>query len=137
MHLQDDDNLFNGASDTPKLELSQESLKPVEAPSVPKPSKPLGSKKAEELEALGGDLFLEVSVTEPHKVGDGMGSYLAYKVITKTNMKFFRKTNFTVVRRFSDFLGLHDKLVEKYLKTGRIIPPAPEKSVIGTLSQRQ
>lgn len=35
------------------------------------------------------------------------------------------------MRRFSDFLGLHDKLVEKYLRMGRIIPPAPEKSVIG------
>ncbi len=34
-------------------------------------------------------------------------------------------------RRFSDFLGLHDKLVEKYMTQGRIVPPAPEKSVIG------
>jgi sorting nexin-1/2 len=36
-----------------------------------------------------------------------------------------------VMRRFSDFLGLHDKLVETYMHQGRIIPPAPEKSVIG------
>lgn len=27
--------------------------------------------------------------------------------------------------------GLHEKLVEKYLRAGRIIPPAPEKSVVG------
>ena len=32
-------------------------------------------------------------------------------------------------RRFSDFLGLHDKLTEKYLQNGRIVPPAPDKSV--------
>lgn len=38
-----------------------------------------------------------------------------------------------MTRRFSDFLGLHDKLTDKYLKVGRIIPPAPEKSVIGDL----
>ncbi|XP_077298370.1 sorting nexin 1 isoform X2 [Arctopsyche grandis] len=72
-----------------------------------------------------------ISVTEPQKVGEGMSSYVAYRVITKTNMRIFNKQNFTVSRRFSDFLGLHDKLTEKYLKTGRIIPPAPEKSVIG------
>jgi sorting nexin-1/2 len=27
--------------------------------------------------------------------------------------------------------GLRDKLVEKYLQNGRIIPPAPDKSIIG------
>lgn len=74
-----------------------------------------------------------ISVTEPQKVGDGMSSYVAYKILTKTNMPIFQKQNFTVSRRFSDFLGLHEKLSEKYLKTGRIIPPAPEKSVIGML----
>lgn len=37
----------------------------------------------------------------------------------------------TVLRRFSDFLGLHEKLALKYIHLGRIVPPAPEKSVIG------
>lgn len=60
-----------------------------------------------------------------------MGAYVAYKVETKTNMPIFRKRNFSVIRRFSDFLGLHDKLTDKYLRNGRIIPPTPEKSVIG------
>lgn len=46
-------------------------------------------------------------------------------------MPMFKRKEFVVTRRFSDFLGLHDKLTEKYLKVGRIIPPAPEKSVIG------
>ncbi len=27
--------------------------------------------------------------------------------------------------------GLRDKLAEKYLQNGRIIPPAPDKSIIG------
>ena len=39
------------------------------------------------------------------------------------------------MRRFSDFLGLHDKLVEKHIRSGRIVPPAPEKSVIGEREQ--
>lgn len=37
----------------------------------------------------------------------------------------------TVSRRFSDFLGLHEKLVEGYQCRGKIIPQAPEKSVLG------
>ena len=70
-------------------------------------------------------------MTSPHKIGEGMGSYMAYKVITNTNLSYFKKTNPEVNRRFSDFLGLRDKLCEKYLQNGRIIPPCPDKSVIG------
>ncbi len=47
-------------------------------------------------------------------------------------MSYFKKNEFAVIRRFSDFLGLHQKLSEKYLQNGRIIPPAPDKSVVGT-----
>ncbi len=34
-----------------------------------------------------------------------MGSYMAYKVNTKTNLSFFKKKEASVSRRFSDFLG--------------------------------
>jgi sorting nexin-1/2 len=37
-----------------------------------------------------------------------------------------------VLRRFSDFLGLHEQLMEKYLRSGFIIPPAPSKNIIGS-----
>ena len=70
-------------------------------------------------------------MTSPHKVGEGMSSYMAYKVTTKTNVNYFKKSEMCVDRRFSDFLGLHDKLSEKYLQNGRIIPPAPDKSLVG------
>lgn len=72
-----------------------------------------------------------INVTEPQKIGEGMSSYVAYRVLTKTNMPIFNKHEFSVIRRFSDFLGLHEKLTEKYLRSGRIIPPAPEKSIVG------
>ena len=72
-----------------------------------------------------------MQVTSPHKVGEGMSSYMTYKVSTKTNVNYFKKSEMSVDRRFSDFLGLHDKLSEKYLQNGRIIPPAPDKSVVG------
>ncbi|BHF68887.1 sorting nexin-2 [Sparganum proliferum] len=41
-----------------------------------------------------------------------------------------------VQRRFSDFLGLYEKLKEKYLPKGIIIPYPPEKNVIGTTKIR-
>ena len=78
-----------------------------------------------------GDEFIEIKVTSPHKVGDGMSSYMAYKITTNTNLTYFKKSKPEVNRRFSDFLGLRDKLAEKYLQNGRIIPPCPDKSVIG------
>lgn len=82
-------------------------------------------------ELESGDEFIEITVTSPHKVGEGMSSFMAYKVITKTNLSYFKKQQLEVNRRFSDFLGLRDKLCEKYLQNGRIIPPCPDKSVIG------
>ena len=58
-------------------------------------------------------------------------SFTAYNVVTRTNSNYFKKKELKVTRRFSDFLGLHDKLAEKYRQNGRIIPPAPDKSVVG------
>ncbi|KAG7156585.1 Sorting nexin-2-like [Homarus americanus] len=101
-----DGELFDTSS-TPKLQLNQ-------------------------LESESGDEFIQISVSDPQKIGEGISSYMAYKVTTKTNITYFRKKNWSVMRRFSDFLGLHRKLVEKHLHSGRIIPPAPEKSAIGT-----
>lgn len=70
-------------------------------------------------------------MSKPEKVGDGMSAYMTYSVTTTTSIPSFRSPETTVRRRFSDFLGLHHKLNEKYLPKGRIVPPAPEKSVVG------
>lgn len=43
----------------------------------------------------------------------------------------FRSKQFAVKRRFSDFLGLYEKLSEKHTQNGFIVPPPPEKSLIG------
>lgn len=51
----------------------------------------------------------------------------------QTKLSQFRSQELEVRRRFSDFLGLHEKLVAKHLPEGRIVPPAPEKSIIGSL----
>lgn len=57
---------------------------------------------------------------------------LPHRVTTRSSNPVFKKNQFSAMRRFSDFLGLHDILVEKYLRSGRIIPPAPQKNIIGT-----
>ena len=46
-------------------------------------------------------------------------------------MALFKGKDFSVKRRFSDFLGLHSKLASRYLHVGYIVPPAPEKSIVG------
>ncbi len=91
---------------------------------------------------------------DPVKIGEGMSSYMTYKVTTrvtirlqsfayssrsncfffllKTNYPFFKSTEFSVNRRFSDFLHLFEKLKEKHLQLGRFLPSAPEKDMLGT-----
>lgn len=76
------------------------------------------------------ETFIKITVGEPTKTGEGMSSFVVYKVTTETNLRFFRNSNFSVTRRFSDFLGLRDKLAEKHLHLGHIVPPAPEKDAV-------
>uniref|UniRef100_A0A5K4EDT8 Sortingnexin-related n=1 Tax=Schistosoma mansoni TaxID=6183 RepID=A0A5K4EDT8_SCHMA len=68
-----------------------------------------------------------VKITNPAKVGEGISSYVVYRVNTKLNGK-----EFSVLRRFSDFLGLHERLVTKYLSEGVIVPPVPSKDMLAT-----
>ncbi|NXJ99919.1 SNX2 protein, partial [Corythaixoides concolor] len=93
----------------------------------------ISDRSREEIEEeANGDLFdIEINVSDPEKVGDGMNAYMAYRVTTKTSLSMFHKNEFSVKRRFSDFLGLHSKLATKYMHIGYIVPPAPEKSIVG------
>ncbi|KAM9672614.1 LOW QUALITY PROTEIN: sorting nexin-2-like [Trichechus inunguis] len=84
-----------------------------------------------EKEANGDIFYIEIGVSDPEKVGDGMNVYMAYRVTTKTSFSMFSKSEFSDKRRFSNFLGLHSKLAGKYLHIGYIVPPAPEKSIVG------
>ena len=58
-------------------------------------------------------------------------AYNTFMFALQTSVPNFKKPSVGVYRRFSDFLGLHEKLVEKHQPEGRIIPPPPEKSVLG------
>ncbi|CAF0782221.1 unnamed protein product [Rotaria sordida] len=70
---------------------------------------------------------IEITVSDPTKVGEGMSSYMTYRITTKTTLPMFKKPEFSVQRRFSDFLGLHAKLVNKHSHVGIIVPSPPEK----------
>ncbi|VDP16609.1 unnamed protein product [Soboliphyme baturini] len=76
---------------------------------------------------------ISIEIEKYEKRGEGMNAYIAFKVLTKVAVQSgrFSKKEYAVWRRFSDFLGLHDKLTGKYLTSGHIVPPAPQKSVIG------
>ncbi|XP_052528070.1 sorting nexin-1 isoform X2 [Tympanuchus pallidicinctus] len=139
---QDDQDLFADAT----VELSLDSTQNNQKKELAKASNPAPSlevaassssrnppKSYEELEEEEQeDKFeLTVGVSDPEKVGDGMNAYVAYKVSTQTSMPMFRSKQFSVRRRFSDFLGLYEKLLEKHAQNGFIVPPPPEKSLIG------
>ncbi|XP_058264240.1 sorting nexin-1a isoform X2 [Hemibagrus wyckioides] len=113
--------------ETPKASAPASSLSASASASKPQP-KTLEELEEEEKE----DKFdLNISVTNPEKVGDGMNAYMAYRVSTQTTLSMFRSKQFTVRRRFSDFLGLYEKLSEKHSQNGHIVPPPPEKSILG------
>ncbi|KAM3870135.1 sorting nexin-1-like [Diretmus argenteus] len=95
-------------------------------------SKPQSASLEELEEEEQEDKFdINISITNPEKIGDGMTAYMAYKVSTQTTLPMFRNKTFTVRRRFSDFLGLYEKLSEKHAPNGFIVPPPPEKSILG------
>jgi len=72
--------------------------------------------------------FLKVSVTDPVKMGNGVQAYVSYRVITKTNMPEYRGPEKIVIRRYSDFVWLHERLAER--NKGIFIPPLPEKNAV-------
>lgn len=72
--------------------------------------------------------FLSVSVTDPAKMGTGVQAYISYKVITKTNLPEYQGPEKIVIRRYSDFVWLRDRLFERY--RGIFIPPLPEKNTV-------
>ncbi|KAB5519702.1 hypothetical protein DKX38_024021 [Salix brachista] len=72
--------------------------------------------------------YLLVSVTDPVKLGNGVQAYISYRVITKTNLPEYQGHEKIVIRRYSDFVWLRDRLFDKF--KGVFIPPLPEKSAV-------
>ncbi|XP_057691838.1 sorting nexin-1a [Corythoichthys intestinalis] len=147
VHVEESTDIFADATvelslDSPQNERKKE---PAAKPSmstpvvsnvaaVAKPSPPsavLEELDEEEESELEDKFDINIAISDPEKIGDGMTAYMAYKVSTQTTMSMFRNKTFTVRRRFSDFLGLYEKLSEKHGPNGFIVPPPPEKSILG------
>jgi hypothetical protein len=71
----------------------------------------------------------ESHVVDPLKVGDKLSGYVEYRVTTKTNHPQYRNAEFSVMRRYSDFLWLYNQLLNT--NPGVIVPPVAEKMAIG------
>lgn len=67
-------------------------------------------------------------MTNPTRIADGMSSYVVYTVNTITTNPKYSYSQCTVIRRYSDFLWLHDILATDYPYA--IIPPMPEKNTM-------
>ncbi|XP_044049340.1 sorting nexin-1-like [Siniperca chuatsi] len=140
VHSDDDNDLFAEAHVELSTDKPSSARKELSTSSGPRPAssftqspaaaQPTPLEQLEEEEAK--DSFdVDVAVTNPEKVGDGMNAYVAYKVSTRTSLPMFRSKAFSTRRRYSDFLGLYEKLSGKQSLHGCIIPPPPEKSVVG------
>lgn len=88
-----------------------------------------------------------IYVGDPHKVGDLTSSHTEYSVMTKvsepcylswvvnvlidhqTTSKGYRNSEFTVSRRYRDFLWLYNQLHNN--NPGIIVPPPPDKQAVG------
>ncbi|KAI3230507.1 hypothetical protein DTO012A9_4448 [Penicillium roqueforti] len=70
-----------------------------------------------------------IYVGDPHKVGDLTSSHIVYQVSTKTTSKAYRQPEFTVSRRYRDFLWLYNSLHSN--NPGVVVAPPPEKQAVG------
>ena len=71
----------------------------------------------------------DITVGDPHKVGDLATSHIVYQVRTKTTSKAYKQPEFAVSRRYRDFLWLYTALHNN--SPGVVVPPPPEKQVVG------
>lgn len=69
---------------------------------------------------------LQCRVTSPIKEAAGSReSYISYLITTRSTLPIFQKQEFSVRRRYNDFVHLHGMLTQRY--GGSAVPPLPEK----------
>ncbi|KAH3679929.1 hypothetical protein WICMUC_000672 [Wickerhamomyces mucosus] len=72
-----------------------------------------------------GSLYINSEVKDPQKENDGQNPYISYLIETKSNDPIFAKSEFSIRRRFSDFVFLFQLLVNDYPTSA--VPPLPDK----------
>ncbi|EIW67676.1 hypothetical protein TREMEDRAFT_33280, partial [Tremella mesenterica DSM 1558] len=70
-----------------------------------------------------------ITVGDPTRMGDPVRGYTVYTVRTRTTSPHYARGEFSVLRRFSDFLWLFDALTLN--NPGIIVPPVPDKHPFG------
>lgn len=73
--------------------------------------------------------YLQISVSDPVKQSNNFGSFVTYRVTTKSNMDAFSSLETVVDRRYSDFQWLWDVLTADFPAVA--IPALPEKQTFG------
>lgn len=76
----------------------------------------------------------QITVSDPTKIGDPVRGHVVYTVRTKTASPHYRRGEFSVLRRFSDFLWLYDQLTAN--NPGVIVPPVPDKHAFGRFQEQ-
>lgn len=85
-------------------------------------------------DAAGKSTFI-ITVGDPTKVssalslGDPLTSHTVYTIRTRTSSTYFKKHDFSVLRRYSDFLWLIERLNAN--NPGVIVPAIPGKIIVG------
>lgn len=75
-----------------------------------------------------------ISISDPARIGDPVRGYTVYTLRTRTTSPHYRKSEFTALRRFSDFLWLFDSLIAN--NPGIIVPPVPDKHTFGRFQEQ-
>ncbi|KAF2741227.1 Vps5-domain-containing protein [Polyplosphaeria fusca] len=125
---------IRGLMDSVNLDDDEEETTASQGPRVPPPVQPptvSGPRQAQpsvSVEQAAKPKF-NITVGDPHKVGDLTSSHTEYTVTTRTTSKGYRNPEFTVSRRYRDFLWLYNQLHNN--SPGIIIPPPPEKQAVG------
>ncbi|KAI9845209.1 MAG: Vacuolar protein sorting-associated protein 5 [Thelocarpon superellum] len=115
--LADDDDEPAGRARTPP---------PVNPPWTPQ--SPRQTQRSVSVEQAAKPTF-DITVGDPHKVGDLTSSHIVYQVRTKTSSKAYKQPEFAVSRRYRDFLWLYNQLHNN--NPGVVVPPPPEKQAVG------
>ncbi|KAF9208044.1 Vacuolar protein sorting-associated protein 5 [Podila verticillata] len=124
---------WDSIDSNPRYDSNDEQSTPVvesnEGHYRPESTRSLGSTMSLRLPENGALPWFEITVGEPHKVGDAINAYIVYKVHIKTNSTAFKTNDFTVQRRYRDFLWLYNQLTAH--NPGVIVPPVSEKHALG------
>lgn len=93
------------------------------------PDVPRGRSRAAPGGGAASAVPIEVTVTNPTKVGDGLTAYAVYTVSSKKRgeVSAYKRDESIVVRRYSDFQWLRGRLAALY--PGVVLFPLPEKTV--------